>query len=478
MNNKKLNFCLCGLLILCCLKVQAKDILPTKVASDKIAPDKVVISINDTNVTYAQYKMAFDYHLNLYKEKYGKFPKEWEGALKNMVIEGLILESLLLQEAKKTIKISDEEIQQRIKNSPEFKDTKGKVDEGKYRMAMSNPNINWEKVCERQRNYLLRERIEKKIKNEIKVPEQEIRKEFCKDNEKIRIKYIHIKLEEDKISPGTITETEIEDYYTKHIKEYQDPEQVRARHILIKSENNEKEAKAKEARLAIENILKEVKAGGNFEELAKEHSDCPSKTQGGDLGFFERGKMVKAFEDTAFSLKPGEISGIVETQFGFHVIKLEEKKEVRTIPLDEVKEGIKNTIQSQKAKEEAEKIAKSKTDEIYSKITQDIDSVAKEYSLEAQDSGLFGHNQPIPDIGYFPEVENIFDLKQAEISKPIKIWTGFLIAQLLEKQVDEAKYLKEKGTIKQNILNKKNQTALEDWCKKEKQKAKIIIKVP
>lgn len=260
MNNKKLSFGLCGLLILCCLKVQAKDILPTRV----VPPDKVVISINDTNITYAQYKMAFDYHLNLYKEKYGKFPKEWEGQLKNVVIEGLILEALLLQEAKKTIKISAEEIQQRIKNSPEFKDAKGKFNEEKYRMALANPNINWEKVKERQHNYLLRERIEKKIKNEIKVSEQEIRKEFCQDNEKIRLKYIHIQSEEDKVSLGTITDTEIEDYYTKHSQEYQEPEQVRARHILVKSENNGKEAKDKEARLVIENILKKNKGRWKF----------------------------------------------------------------------------------------------------------------------------------------------------------------------------------------------------------------------
>lgn len=457
--SKKLSFCLCGLLILCCLKVQAKD-----TPSTKILPTKVVISINETNVTYAQYKMAFDYHLNLYKEKYGKFPKEWEGQLKNVVIEGLILEALLLQEAKKIFKISDEEIQQRIKNSPEFKNDKGKFDEEKYRMALANPNINWEKVFERQRNYLLREKMEKKIKNEIKIPEQEIRKEFCKDNEKIRLKYIYIKSEEEKVVPGTITDTEIEDYYTKHNKEFQEPEQVRARHILIK-----------EGRLVIENILKEIKAGRNFEELAEKYSSCPSKARGGDLGFFGRGQMVKPFEDAAFSLKPAEISDIVETQFGFHIIKCEERKEARTRPLDEAKEEIKNTIHFQKVKEEAQKIAQSKTDEIYSKITTDLESVAREYQLEVKDSGFIGHHQPIPEIGYFPEFESIFDLKPAEISKPIKIWTGFLIIQLLERQVDEAKYLKEKVIIKQNILNQKSQTALEDWCKKKKQNAKITI---
>ncbi len=458
MKNKELGFLIVIFLILCCLEVQAVD----------IPPSKVVITVNDTKITYAQYKMAFDYHLNLYKKEYGNFPKEWEDALKKVVIEGLIREALILQEANKIIRVSDEEIKQNLKDDPAFKNSKGKFDEGKYRMALTNPNIDWNKIYERQRRYLLKTKLENRIKYIVTVTEEDIRKEFCGKNEKIRIKYILIKSEEDKVSVGTITDLEIEDYYKKHIAVYQEPEQVRAKHILIKPDNDKKTAKTK-----IEDILKEIKTGENFEELAKKYSACPSKTQGGDLGFFERRKMVKPFEDAAFSLKPGEISNIVETQFGFHIIKLEEKKEAKTIPLTEVKAGINDAIYNQKLKEEAEKIAKSKADEIYEKMTQNFESIAKEYSLEVKDSGLFEHNQPVQELGYCPE--DMFNLKQEEISKPIKTGSGFLIAQLIERQIDEAKYAKEKEVIKQNMLKKKRETALDDWYKEKKQKAKIII---
>lgn len=447
-------------LILCCLEVEAKN----------IPLSKVVIEVNDTKITYGQYKMAFDYHLNLYKKEYGRFPKEWEETLKNVVIEGLIREALMLQEAEKIIKITDEEIKQRIKESPEFKNAKGKFDEEKYRLALANPNIDWNKIYQRHRRYLLITKLENKIKSNIQVSEEEIKKEFCNKNEKIQIKYVLIKFEPEQVNVATITDSEIEDYYQNHIESYQKSEQVRARHILIKSDKDKREAKNK-----IEGILREIKAGGNFEELAKKYSACPSKEQGGDLGFFGRGKMVKPFEDAAFSLKPGEISDIVETNFGFHIIKLEEKKEARTIPLSEAKEGIKNIIQHQKVNEEAEKIAKVKADEIYDKMSKDFEAAAKEYSLEIKDSGLFGHQQPVQELGYCPEIEDMFNLKPHQISKPIKMWQGFIIAQLIEKQIDNDKYAKEKETIRQSILKNKIQTTLDDWYKRKKAKAKIVI---
>ncbi|MEW6620338.1 MAG: peptidylprolyl isomerase [bacterium] len=457
---KKITLFIILFLILCCLKIESKE----------IPLSQVVITVNETKFTYAQYKMAFDYHRDLYKQKYGKFPQEWEEALKNIVIEGLIRDALLSQEAEKVIKVTEKELDESIKKSPQFKDAKGKFDETKYRLALANPEIDWSKIYERQRKILMRTKLEERIKNAVKVSEEEIRKEFCTINEKIRIRYVLIKFEEDKIDAGTITDTEIEDYYRRHLTDYQQPEQVRARHILIKPENNKKEAKAK-----IEDILKEIKAGGSFEELAMKYSACPSKNQGGDLNFFSRGQMVKPFEDAAFNLKLGEISDIVETQFGFHIIKLEDKRQARTIPLSEASEGIKNTIHHQKIRQEAEKIAKSKTDEIYSKITQGFGTVATEYSLEIKETESFGHQQPVSELGYFPEIEEIFNLKQDQISQPIKIWSGFLIAQLIEKQIDEIKYSKEKEKIRQDILKKKKEMALDDWYKKKKLSAKITI---
>jgi peptidyl-prolyl cis-trans isomerase C len=104
------------------------------------------------------------------------------------------------------------------------------------------------------------------------------------------------------------------------------PEQVHARHILVKVDPKADATQKAAARKKIEDIQKQLKNGEDFSELAKKASDCPSNAKGGDVGYFGRGQMVKPFEDAAFSLKPGEVSGIVETEFGLHLIKVMDKK--------------------------------------------------------------------------------------------------------------------------------------------------------
>ena len=106
------------------------------------------------------------------------------------------------------------------------------------------------------------------------------------------------------------------------------------------------------AKKKIEKVLVLAKEGKDFAELAKEYSEGPSKDNGGDLGYFPRGAMVKAFEDAAFALDEGEISDVVETQFGYHIIKLTGKKAQRNVPFEEVKDRLKHSLLQQKIKTE------------------------------------------------------------------------------------------------------------------------------
>ena len=101
-------------------------------------------------------------------------------------------------------------------------------------------------------------------------------------------------------------------------------------------------------------VLSFHRDGKDFSELAKKDSECPSKTKGGDLGYFRRGQMVKPFEDVAFSLKPGEVSGVVETDFGFHIIKVTDKKPATTVSYEEVKDRIIATLKSDKLEKETD----------------------------------------------------------------------------------------------------------------------------
>ena len=138
----------------------------------------------------------------------------------------------------------------------------------------------------------------------------------------------------------SVSDDAVKEFYDKNIDKFKKPEQVRASHILISVDPTADEAAAQKALEEIQVIHKQVKEGTDFSELARIKSSCPSSKQGGDLGFFGKGQMVKPFEDAAFALKPGEVSAPVETQFGYHLIKLEEKKEAGTMPLDEVKARI------------------------------------------------------------------------------------------------------------------------------------------
>lgn len=155
-------------------------------------------------------------------------------------------------------------------------------------------------------------------------------------------------LQQEVVSKVTVTDEETQEFYDGRKDQFNEPEQVQASHILVmvKSEATQEEKDA--AREKIEAILAQVKAGEDFAELAKEHSDCPSKEKGGDLGFFAQGQMVKPFEDAAFALSDGEISDVVETQYGYHLIKVTGRKSQRQIPFDEVKDQIEQSLLKQK----------------------------------------------------------------------------------------------------------------------------------
>jgi peptidyl-prolyl cis-trans isomerase C len=143
------------------------------------------------------------------------------------------------------------------------------------------------------------------------------------------------------------TDADAQDFYAKNPDKFQQPESVRASHILLLTKDKDEAAK-KAAKSKIDELLKRARAGEDFAALAKANSEDGSASQGGDLGAFPRGRMVPEFDKVAFSLKPGEISDVVTTEFGYHIIKLTEKKEASTIPLDQVKPQVLEYLTKQK----------------------------------------------------------------------------------------------------------------------------------
>src|SRR4029079_13072051 len=153
---------------------------------------------------------------------------------------------------------------------------------------------------------------------------------------------------------------QVEDFYKNNPDQFKQPERVRASHILITVPEGADAATKAQAKAKAQQILKDVKSGKDFAALAKQHSQDPGSAQnGGDLGFFQQGQMVGPFNDAAFSLKPGATSGLIETQFGYHIIRVAEKQPERTVPLDEVRPKIAQYLQERNKESETVAFVKS-----------------------------------------------------------------------------------------------------------------------
>jgi peptidyl-prolyl cis-trans isomerase C len=164
--------------------------------------------------------------------------------------------------------------------------------------------------------------------------------------------YINNLIETQIASKVSVSDDEVKKFYDENPEKFKIPESVRASHILIGADAKTTDADKKKAKEKAEVVLNKVKGGEDFAAAAKENSTCPSSAQGGDLGFFTKGQMVPAFESVAFTLKPGEISDVVETQYGYHIIKVIEKQPAKSVTYDEAKKKIQDFLRGQKIRQD------------------------------------------------------------------------------------------------------------------------------
>jgi peptidyl-prolyl cis-trans isomerase C len=160
-------------------------------------------------------------------------------------------------------------------------------------------------------------------------------------------------------SKVVVSDNDMVSYYESHLEIFKQPLQVAASHILIQTDPKWEESRKLEARRKAEQILKSLKKGQDFAALAREQSDGPTRTSGGDLGYIKMGQLDKPLENVVFSLKPGEISDVVETSYGFHLFKVTDKKPETVLAYEKVKEKIQQFLRDEKAKQEADLRAKS-----------------------------------------------------------------------------------------------------------------------
>jgi len=271
--------------------------------------------------------------------------------------------------------------------------------------------------------------------------------------EKRRVTYALI--ERDPIQGAVeVSDTDMKDYYEKNKEtKYKNPEQRRASHILVKVGSDAPSAEVEAARTKAAAALARARGGEDFAKLAAEYSDDSSAQQGGDLGWFGTGRMVPDFEKAAFALSEGQISDLVRTPFGFHVIKLTGSRPPGFTPYEEARDQIRQQLSFGKAQE----LLTKKADEFSTKLGQQSSSfegTAREMGMKVSETEFFAKGEPVGDLGPLPQaVEEIFRLKPGEHNGPIPTPRGLAFARLTEiRAPDRAEFDTVKDQVKMDLM--------------------------
>ncbi len=390
-------------------------------------------------------------------------------------VDQMIQKELILQDAKKQgLRVSNEELGAAVMRIPAFQRDGSFVGLAEYRQLLRRgvvaPYFLPEQFEAALRDEIILQRWQGAIAASVYVSPAEVEKAFRERNETVSLEYLVVPVDPSAVPAPTeaelsawyaehldryaqgegrratyvlvddkavesrvqITDAEIEEYYNKNRDLFSRPEERRARHVLVQVNPSADAATIDAAQKKIADIAARARAGEDFAALASQYSDDPgSKAQGGDLGFFPRGRMVPEFDEAVFALAPGSISDPVRTSFGFHVIKLEEIRPAGQRPLAEVKEQIRGQLRFPRLRDEASKLAA----ELHEKVKQgtDLRAAAEEMSLTVKDAGVVTRGGGVPGLGPAPEFINaLFALQTGAVSDPVPMPRGDALIRLEE----------------------------------------------
>jgi len=471
--------------------------IPSFLGPGRAGNNDVVASVEGREITVGRFRQAYQRQMQAYRAQFGGNVDE--KMLKQLGIDQRIVQQMIEEEtalaeaARLGISATDEEVRTRIATMPGLLENGQFIGEQRYRqmLEMQNPPLTPGDFEEQIRRGVTLQKLQAALTHWITVDDKEVEAEFKRRNEKVKLAVVSFPA--DKFRAGLeATDAELTAYYEAHKNElkipekrkvkyalvdmqairdriqispqdiqrsyednqqqYSTPEQVRASHILLKTEGKDDAAVKKQA----EELLAKAKAGADFAQLATKYSeDDSSKVKGGDLDFFPKGQMVPEFDKTAFSMKPGEISDLVKTQYGYHIIKLTDKKAATTKPLEEVRAQIEDQLKWERAQAEAQRISEEVAPLV--KKPADLDTVAKGRGLRVGESGLFSKDEPIAGLGVAPAVgERAFELKEGEVSEPIRTPQGFAFVTVTGRQDSYVPKLEEvKARVRDEVLKKK-----------------------
>ena len=396
-----------------------------------------------------------------------------EALYAQQILKQLVFQKEIEYEAKRLgIAVSDQERAERIRqlvptafNGSTFVGMDRYSAEVQARYQMTVPVFE-----ELIRQGLLEEKFRKLVTDGISVGPAELQDEFRYKNEKVKLDYTLIKPEdlEGKISPDEaeiraayeknkskyqVPERRVVRYalvdvnqirqnlqvsddmlklqYQANIQQYQVPNRVHVEHILFMTVGKT-DAEVEEVKKKAEDVLKQVKKGGKFEDLAKKYSEDPgSKDKGGDLSWITQGQTVPEFEKTAFSLGPGQVSELVKTQYGFHIIKVLEKETAHTKPFEEVKDSLRAPL----LLTQADKLASDTADQLSSEIRQSskisLDDLANKHHLTVNETRPISATDPLLELADSKEAKNaIFQLRMGELNPPVRTDRGYVVLSL------------------------------------------------
>jgi parvulin-like peptidyl-prolyl isomerase len=269
--------------------------------------DGFIAKVNGKGIKLAEFTEKYDRFTQTFKARKRPVPSKIDTRYRDSIVKRLVEEALIAQEADKSkVTVDPKELQK------EFEQYKAmfKTDE-RFQSYLKNAKLTVEGV-----------------------------KENLSKNLKLRVLL-------EKLGGKVVNPSEVRKYYDENQSKYNVREQVRARHILLKTSKDATPEQIAEVKAKADTIAAEAKKNNTddaFAALAKKHSEGPTAPRGGDLSFFARNRMVKEFDEKAFSMKVGEISAPVKTRFGWHIIRVVERKDARTRPFEEVKESIERTL--------------------------------------------------------------------------------------------------------------------------------------
>jgi peptidyl-prolyl cis-trans isomerase D len=473
------------------------DFVQTTPTGTGAGPREAVAQINGRTVTAADFQQRYLSQVQAYRQQFGGNLNDQllrQLGIDQQILSQMIDEQVGLIEAEQNgITVSDEELAQQIFSIPALQENGRFIGEQRYEQLLlsQNPPMTKTQFEESLRRSMVLDKLRAALTDWMAVSDGDVQREYNQRNEKVKlqvvalteakfrsgvtvtdaeiaahfeahkaeyrigeqrkIKYILLDREQARLKVS-VPPSDIQRYYNDNIQQYQTPEQVKASHILLKTEGKDEAAVRQKA----EEVLKEVKSGGDFAALARKYSeDDGSKANGGDLDYFTRGRMVPEFEKVAFTLEPGQVSDLVKSQFGFHIIKVIDKRPGATKPLDEVR----SQIQDQLALQLADQKITDQAAQLASRIKDiaDLEPVARELQTMVQESGLFQRGDPVLGLGAAPQVAAAaFTLQGTAASAPLGTARGPVFIAVSERKDPYVPMLDEvKEKVREDLIKAK-----------------------